>query len=81
MPIFEFKCIKCENQFEKLFVNSADKADLSCPKCHSQDLQRVVSQTNFTMGVGPGGNQPKITAKSCGGENKCMTLELPGHSR
>jgi len=33
------------------------------------------------MGVGPGGKQPKITTKSCGGSNKCMTLDLPGPSK
>ena len=82
MPIFEFKCLECENQFERLFLSSTDKVDLTCPECQSGSLERVVSRTNFNMSVGPGGKQPKITAKSCGGGgNQCMTLDLPGHSR
>ncbi len=81
MPIFEFRCLECENQFEKLFISSSDKVDLLCPKCRSEHLERVVSRTNYTVGAGPGSNQPKISAKSCGGQNQCMTLELPGHSK
>ena len=31
----------------------------------SEALERVVSRTNYAISVGPGGNQPKITSKSC----------------
>ncbi len=82
MPIFEFRCFDCGNQFEKLFMGSDEKIDLSCPKCQSEKLERVVSRTNYAIGVGPGGNQPKITTKSCGdGSNQCMTLDLPGPAK
>ena len=82
MPIFEFQCLDCGNQFEKLFMGSDEKVDLTCPECQSETLERVVSRTHYTMGVGPGGNQPRITAKSCGGgSNQCMTLDLPGPSK
>jgi len=82
MPIFEFRCLDCGNLFEKLFMGSDEKVDLNCPKCQSETLERVVSKTNYSMSVGPGGNQPKITAKACGdGSNQCMTLDLPGHTK
>lgn len=81
MPIFEFRCLECGDTFEKLFINSDDKADMSCPKCKGLSLERVVSRTNYAIGVGPGGKQPKITAKSCGTSNQCMTLELPGPAK
>ena len=82
MPIFEFRCAECGNEFEKLFMNSDEKVDLVCPKCSCEALERVVSRTNYTIGDGPGANQPKITANTCGGgENQCMTLELPGHTK
>ncbi|RLC26987.1 MAG: zinc ribbon domain-containing protein, partial [Deltaproteobacteria bacterium] len=44
-------------------------------------LERVVSRTNYAMGPGPGGNQPKMTTKHCGSSNQCTTLELPGYSK
>ncbi|MBW1850775.1 MAG: zinc ribbon domain-containing protein [Deltaproteobacteria bacterium] len=82
MPIFEFRCLDCGNQFEKLFMSSGEEVDLACPECKAEALERVVSKTNFTIGSGPGGNQPKITTKSCGdGSNQCMTLDLPGPSK
>ncbi len=81
MPIFEFKCLACGNHFEKLFMHSNEKLDLICPQCQSQELERVVSRTNYNISVGPGGKQPKITARACGGENQCMTLDLPGHTK
>ena len=81
MPIFEFRCIECGDTFEKLFINSSEKVEIACPNCHSESLERVVSRTNYAMGAGPGGKTPKITTKSCGPANKCMTLDLPGPTK
>ena len=81
MPIFEFRCIECGNLFEKLFVHSDEAADISCPACKSRSFERVISRANYAMGVGPGGKQAKITSKSCGPSNQCMTLDLPGPTK
>ncbi len=78
MPIFEFRCLDCGDLFEKLFMNSDEKIDLVCPECQSMSLERVVSTTNYAVGAGSGGKQPKITTKSCSPSNECTTLELPG---
>ena len=79
MPIFEFRCLDCGDLFEKLFMNPDEQVEMICPKCQSQSLERVVSRTNYAMGMGPSGKQPKVTTKSCGPSNQCTTLELPGH--
>ncbi|MBW2609956.1 MAG: zinc ribbon domain-containing protein [Deltaproteobacteria bacterium] len=81
MPIYEFRCVECDNVFEKLLVNSSEELEIACPECKSESFERVVSRSNFAMGAGPGGNQPKITTKSCGPSNQCMTLDLPGHTK
>ena len=81
MPIFEFRCLECGNTFEKLFFNSDEKIEIACPDCKSQSFERVVSESNYAMGVGTGGNKPQITTKSCGPSNKCMTLDLPGPTK
>ena len=78
MPIFEFRCVDCGEVTERLFMSSDERVEMACPKCKSQTLERVVSRTNYAMGVGPGGKQPTITTKSCGPSDKCMTLDLPG---
>ncbi len=81
MPIFEFKCLDCEHVFEKLFINSDEEINLFCPECKSQTLQRVVSRTNYAVGCGANEKKAELTTKTCGGQNQCMTLNLPGHTR
>ena len=81
MPIFEFRCLECGSLFEKLFMNSDDKIDLVCPDCQSQSLERVVSRANHAIGLSSGSKQPKISTKSCGPSNECMTLDLPGPTK
>lgn len=82
MPIFEFRCVACGEVFETLFRNSGETAEIVCPHCHSENLERVLSRTNYAVGSGSGTPTPQITTRSCGGGgNQCMTLDLPGHSR
>ena len=81
MPIFEFRCNECGDLFEKLFLNSNEDVELACPECGSDTFERVVSRASYTVGLGPGGNQAKITTKSCGSGNECMTLDLPGPTK
>ena len=40
MPIYEYQCRSCDEVFE-LLVRSGDVA--SCPSCHGQDLERLLS--------------------------------------
>lgn len=81
MPIYEFRCVECKNIFEELVMGSNENNEICCPKCKSTSFERVVSRTNYSIGAGPGNNQPNITTKSCSSDNQCMTLDLPGHTR
>jgi putative FmdB family regulatory protein len=40
MPIFEYVCKQCGNEFE-LLVRGQEKT--ACPKCKTADLERVIS--------------------------------------
>jgi putative FmdB family regulatory protein len=40
MPIYEYTCRKCSNQFEQL-VRKGDVP--ACPSCNSEDLERMLS--------------------------------------
>ena len=81
MPIYEFKCLECNNTFEKLFFNSNEKVELYCPECKSESIERVVSESNYAMGTGSDSDRTTVTTKSCGASNKCMTLDIPGPAR
>jgi putative FmdB family regulatory protein len=41
MPIYEYECRRCHHQFEQLVRTGETPA---CPKCHAQDLERLLSQ-------------------------------------
>lgn len=46
MPIFEYKCKKCNNKFEKLVFN---KEKIKCPECGSDSLQKLFSVFNSSV--------------------------------
>ena len=41
MPIFEYACKKCGKEFEALVRKNQDTP--SCPKCKSEDLEKLIS--------------------------------------
>jgi len=56
MPIFDYKCNDCEVKFEA-FITSSEAKDpdfkVICPKCESEEVEKVVARTNFKlMGTG-----------------------------
>ncbi len=82
MPIYEFKCLKCEEYIEILVLgNSDDQVEMKCKKCGSEDLERILSTNSYSMAAG-GGNKSAVSTenRTCSG-GSCTTWNLPGHSR
>lgn len=42
MPIYEYKCKACGNDFEKL-VSLSSKDKICCPKCTSEQIAKKIS--------------------------------------
>ena len=40
MPIYEYKCRRCANQFELLVLRATVA---SCPQCRSEDLEQLLT--------------------------------------
>ena len=81
MPIYEFKCLKCEEFIELLIMNKDEEIELKCPKCECEELERVLSTTNYSMADGSGkGQGVKSQARTCG-SGSCTTYDIPGHTR
>jgi putative FmdB family regulatory protein len=72
--------MKCGNVFEKILVRSDDKADMECPDCRSDVLERVVSRTSHKMARGSG-EQPRVTTRSCGSGGSCLSVDIPGPTK
>ncbi len=82
MPIYEFKCLKCEEFFEILVMGGDEEKKMACPKCDSEDFERVLSTTNYNMpggtsGGGGAAEQTGTTTRTCSG-GSCTTYNIPG---
>lgn len=80
MPIYEFKCLKCNEVMELLVKNSQDQMEMVCAKCGSEDLERLISTINFSMGGGSKPANGSTQTRSCG-SGSCTTYDIPGASR
>ncbi len=47
MPIYEYKCLACSHVTSLLVQGYADPDDLSCEKCGSGDLKRIISRVSY----------------------------------
>ena len=78
MPIYEFKCLKCNEFFELLVMNKDEEVTLSCPECASEDFERVLSSTSHTMGDGGSKKQGATTQTRSCSSGSCTTYTIPG---
>jgi putative FmdB family regulatory protein len=80
MPIYEFKCTKCNDIFEILVRNAQEENDICCPRCQSLAFERVISATRHAVGESGGSGGAQATTRNCG-SGSCTTYTVPGHSR
>ena len=69
MPIYEYKCLKCNEQFEALVLGGDN---VSCPRCKGDKLERLMSAFRFKSG---GNFTPSTGTSSCSGctSTNCST--------
>jgi putative FmdB family regulatory protein len=78
MPIYEFKCLKCKEFIEILIMNKKDEVEMRCPKCSSEELERVLSSTSCHIGVSSDSkNSVSSQTRTCSG-GSCTTYDIPG---
>ncbi len=59
MPLFEYRCAKCDYKFEELVLGS--EKGVVCPKCNSEDVHKLLSV------FASSGDAGASTGHSCGG--------------
>lgn len=78
MPLYEFQCTDCGAKKEILFRASDEKIEMKCDKCGSENLQRVLSASNFAVPGGPAGTDGVTKSiHNCNG-GSCTTYDFPG---
>ncbi|MEJ2096459.1 MAG: zinc ribbon domain-containing protein [Deltaproteobacteria bacterium] len=78
MPIYEFKCLKCNNFFELLCMGDSQQVEMKCPQCQSEELERVISAAGYSMGSGPGAKQGVTRETRACSSGSCTTYTIPG---
>lgn len=66
MPIYEFRCSGCKEEFEDLVRNEADIKSVRCPKCDGAKVERKLS----VFGVGASSPSGGYPGPSCS-EHSC----------
>ena len=64
MPIFEYKCIKCDSEFEKLVFGSDAGGGVHCPGCDSSEVERLFSCFSG-VSKGSDGSSRSLTSSGC----------------
>lgn len=64
MPIYEYQCQKCGNEFDYLVLGN--DAPERCPSCKGKKITRLLSACSF-VSKGKGGEKVKSSASSCSG--------------
>ncbi len=78
MPLYEFKCLKCNEFFEVLVMRQDEQVEMKCPQCKSSEFERVLSTTSYSMSSGEGYRDvPKAQTRTCSG-GSCTTYDIPG---
>jgi putative FmdB family regulatory protein len=65
MPIYEYRCQACGEQFDKLVRCSADETNLTCPNCGSKQAEKLLSVFG-TSGFSTTRNFTSSSPASCG---------------
>lgn len=66
MPLYEYRCDNCGNQFEVLQRLDANAQDLECPECGSNELAKQFSTFAANTSTGP-------TAAATASAGACFT--------
>lgn len=65
MPIYEYKCAKCDNQFEQLVKSMDSKETITCPQCGGKKVEKMLSVFAARQG------QPAPAAAAASGCGNC----------
>ncbi len=83
MPIYEFRCAKC-GKIEEFILTGSQEIEMKCGACGSEELDRIISRTNFAMGSSsgsPASSGPSATTRNCGPGQSCTSIQLPGYTK
>jgi putative FmdB family regulatory protein len=67
MPIYVYRCRQCGEEFEKLVLSAAKAADVACPVCQSEEVERRPALFGLVGGDRPASAADRSCAPAVGG--------------
>lgn len=77
MPIYEFKCMDCNEVFEVLSLSSDETVTMECKKCKSPHIERILSVTSYAVGSMEKSPGVSSQTRNCS-TGSCTTWDVPG---
>jgi putative FmdB family regulatory protein len=71
MPIFEYHCASCDEDFEKIVFNG--KTKVQCPRCNGGKVSKKMSAFSFKSGSRDVAPSSKSTGCSSCASHHCST--------
>ena len=62
MPIYEYRCDECGEQFERLVRSLSSAGKIECPRCGSHKVEKAISRCGR---AGAGEGSDSLAASSC----------------
>ncbi|MBX6422091.1 zinc ribbon domain-containing protein [Thermosulfurimonas sp. F29] len=83
MPIYEFRCEDCGEEFEVLLKSRNEMDGVTCRKCGGGRVRRLMSTITplVDSGGGEGTERPRVAESHRCETGTCTHLELPGYRR
>ncbi len=66
MPLYEFKCRTCDQQFEERLTSYRDIPEVVCPECGSESVDKLLSLF-ATGGCRSASSSSAFSSSGCGG--------------
>ena len=67
MPIYEYRCTECGEEFQELILSRADQQNIKCRACGSADVTKLMSGAAVRMGSTPGASCELKQSGACPG--------------
>ena len=68
MPVYEYRCRKCNVKFSKFF-QSFDTGEVLCPECSSKDVKKCISNIMMIKSDNESNNTSSSSCSSCSSGN------------
>ncbi|MEN6331030.1 MAG: zinc ribbon domain-containing protein [Smithella sp.] len=75
MPIYEYRCDKCKNEFEVVTISMSEKVKAVCPKCKSRKISKMMS--SFGLGKYASSSSGGYDNAGASGGSGCASCTSP----